>query len=290
MQNSMKKRNIPFGYCYENGMVSIHTAEAKTLKRIFEWYISGKSLLKIAEKLNEEQVEYMSGVIGWNKARLMRMIEDKRYLGNETCPALITADIYDKLQKLKCGRSTQNHTDRTADIFKLNLPILCPNCGCEMQRRHDSRRKVTEQWICGNKGCKTAIRLSDESLLQGITDTLNTAISHPEQIASEEKHNEPSNDVRRLNAEITHTLETYRFPKDSLRNKMMECVSLKYADIDNEKYISKRLKADFEKSNPLSAFSADLCRRTVKSILLGTDGTVGLTLLNNQKIQKEQTV
>lgn len=133
------------------------------------------------------------------------------------------------------------------------------------------------------------IVLSDESLLQGITDTLNTAISHPDMIVTADKNSEPSNDVRRMNTEIAHTLETYSFPKDSLRKKMMECVSLKYADIDNEKYISKRLKADLEKSSPLLSYSADLCRRTVKSVILGTDGTVNLTLLNNQKIRKEQT-
>ena len=52
---------------------------------------------------------------------------------------------------------------------------------------------------------------------------------------------------------------------------------------------SKRLKADLEKSSPLLSYSADLCRRTVKSVILGTDGTVNLTLLNNQKIRKEQT-
>lgn len=285
----MKKRNIPFGYCYENGAVSIHDKEAEILKRIFEWYISGLSLLKIAEKLNKEQTEYMPGVYGWNKARLMRIIEDKRYIGNEICPALITSDTYEELQKLKCRRSTQNHTDRTADIFKLNLPVLCPNCGCEMHRRHDPRCKITERWICEDKKCKTTIVRSDESLLQGIAETLNTVISHPDMIVTAEKHNEPSNDIRRLNIEIAHTLETYNFPKDSLRKKMMECISLKYADIDNEKYISKRLKADFEKSSPLSSYSADLCRRTVKSVVLGADGTVGLTLLNNQKIRKEQT-
>lgn len=285
----MKNRNIPFGYCYDNGAISIHAKEAEILKRIFEWYIDGLSLLKIAEKLNGEQTEYMPGVIGWNKARLMRMIEDKRYLGSECYPSLVTADTYEELQKLKCGRSTQSQTDRTADIFKLNLPVVCPNCGCEMHRRHDHRYKVTERWICENKECKTMIVLSDENLLQGITDTLNTAISHPDMIVTADKNSEPSNDIRRMNTEIAHTLETYSFPKDGLRKKMMECVSLKYANIDNEKYISKRLKADLEKSSPLLSYSADLCRRTVKSVLLGTDGTVDLTLMNNQKIRKGQT-
>ena len=284
----MKNRNIPFGYCYKNGVVCVHTAEAKILSQIFEWYISDLSLLKKKKKLNEEQVEYVSGISGWNKARLMRIIEDKRYLGSDGYPSLITADTYEKMQNLKCSRNTQKNTDRTADIFKLNLPVICSNCGCEMQRRHDPRYRITERWICVNKECKTAISLSDENLLKNITDTLNTVISHPNIIVIAEKHNEPNNDVSRLNAEIAYMLETYNFSKDNLLKKMIRCISLKYAQIDSEKYIAKRLKTDFEKSSPLSAFSADLCRRTVKSVLLGTDGTVGLILLNNQKIRKEQ--
>ena len=126
----MKNRNIPFGYCYKNGVVCIHTAEAKILSRIFEWYISELSLLQIAKKLNEEQVEYVSGISGWNKARLMRIIEDKRYLGSDGYPSLITTHTYEKMQNLKCSRNTQKNTDRTADIFKLNLPVICSNCGC----------------------------------------------------------------------------------------------------------------------------------------------------------------
>lgn len=284
----MKNRNIPFGYCYKNGAVCVNKSEAEILSQIFECYIGGMSLLKIAEKLNGEKVEYMPGVIGWNKARLMRIIEDKRYIGNDSYPAVITAEIHEELKNLKCKRNTQKDTDRTADIFNLNLPVLCPNCGCEMQRRHDTRCRVSERWTCRNDECKTLIIIADDSLLQEITDSLKTAVEHPDIIVITESDQEPSNDVRRLNVEIAHTLETYSFQKENLRKKMMECVSLKYAEIPSEKYISIRLKADFEKSSPLSAFPTDLFRRTVKSVHLGTDGTVELTLMNNQKIGKEQ--
>ena len=84
----MKHRNIPFGYHYENGIPAIQPAEAGTVKQIFDSYIQGQSLLNIAKKLNDEKAEYIPGVYGWNKARLMRIIDDSRYLGNDLYPAI----------------------------------------------------------------------------------------------------------------------------------------------------------------------------------------------------------
>lgn len=282
----MKNRNIPYGYCYKNGAVIIHPSEAQILRKIFREYLKGLSLLKIAEQLNTEKAEYMPGVINWNKARLMRIIEDKRYLGTDTYPAIIEAETYSKLQKLKAQKNTQKAIDRTADIFQLDVPVICPNCGCKMHRRHDSRCKVAQRWICQNAECKTLIEITDNDLLQSITDALNAIIGNPDIIKTEKVENIPPDDVRRLNYEISHTLETYSFNKDELRKKMSECVSLKYIGIDSDAYVAKRMKADFEKSSPLSAFSADFCYRTVKSVRLNTDGTVRLTLINGQEIGK----
>ena len=77
----MKMRNIPFGYRMENGKIIFHPTESQAVKDIFSDYLGGQSLLKIAQSLNERQVEYLPGTTGWNKARLKRIIEDKRYIG-----------------------------------------------------------------------------------------------------------------------------------------------------------------------------------------------------------------
>lgn len=283
----MKNRNIPYGYCYKNGTVIIQPSESQILREIFQEYLQGHSLLKIAEQLNIKKVEYMPSVIGWNKARIMRIIEDKRYLGTDVFPAIIDAETYEKMQRLKSGKNTQKEIDRSADIFQLNVPVICPNCGCEMHRRNDCRRKVAQRWICRNEECKTTIEITDNDLLQCITEALNIAINHPNIIKIEGDESTPSDNVSRLNYEIGHILETYSFNKDELRKKMSECVSLKYKEIDSNAYIAKRMKADFEKSSPLSTFSADFCYHTVKSIRLNADGKVSLTLINDQEIGKE---
>ena len=112
----MKKRNISFGYQFENGKIIRHPAESRIVSNIFEDYLQGGSLLQIAKKLNGCGAEYMPGVTGWNKARLKRIVEDVRYLGDETYPPIIDTDTFGKAQKIKAERNTQKDIDRCSKV------------------------------------------------------------------------------------------------------------------------------------------------------------------------------
>ena len=286
----MKIRNIPYGYQYKNGSIATQAEETKTVKRIFTEYLNGLSLLNTAEQLNNEHIEYMPGVCGWNKSRIKRIIEGERYLGTNGYPPIIDEDTHKTLKLIKSEKNAQKSTDRKADIFNLGVPILCPKCGSKMCRRHDSNRKCQDWWLCQNNNCKNIISISDNDLIYGITECLNTVISNSytiEMVTDIDK--EPSLDVRRLENEIGRTLDSQSFDKNSLRKKMLECVSLKYKDIDSQKYTSKRLKADFANASPLINFSMDLFNRTVKAIKFSTDGEVNIVLINGQQIGKEQS-
>ena len=286
----MKIRNIPYGYQYKNGSIAIHEKETETVKRIFTEYLNGLSLLKIAEQLNNEQIEYMPGVCGWNKSRIKRIIEDERYLGTNGYPPIIDEDMHKTLMRIKSEKNTQKGTNRKEDIFNLGVPILCPKCGSKMCRRHDSNRKCQDWWLCQNDNCKKTISISDSDLIYGIIGCLNTVISNNDIIKTvTDVDKEPSLDVRRLENEISRVLDSHSFDKNILRKKMLERVSLKYKDIDSQKYTSKRLKADFANASPLSRFSMDLFNRTVKAITFSDDGAVSIILINDQQIGKEQS-
>ena len=135
----MKNRTLPYGYQCCNGITVPQPQESEIVKRICESYLNGQSLLTIATWLNEEQIEYMPGVIGWNKARLKRIIEDERYLGKEPYPAILAEETYTAMQQIKEKRNTQKDTDRKTDIFQIAVPVKCPNCGKRLIRRHDTK-------------------------------------------------------------------------------------------------------------------------------------------------------
>ena len=279
----MKNRTLPYGYQCDNGIIVLHPQESEIVKRICKAYLDGQSLLTIATWLNEEQIEYMPGVIGWNKARLKRIIEDERYLGKELYPAILDEYSHTAMQRIKEKRNTQKDIDRTTDIFQIAVPVKCPICGKRMLRRHDSRCKVQQRWICGNKDCRTLIEITDTDLLGAINGILaGIAPDHIRQTNPTET--EPSVEVKRLNNEIARMLQSAEIDKDALRKKMMECISQKYKDLDTATHTARKLQSEFERS---AEDSAERINRTVSEIILYTDLTVGIILLNGQLIRKE---
>ncbi|WP_322174946.1 hypothetical protein [Acutalibacter caecimuris] len=162
-------------------------------------------------------------------------------------------------------------------------------CGSEMSRKHDSRfKKCPQKWICSNPECHTTIHKADSDLLNDITVLLNRVIVNPELVQSPAgPAHEPSVQVRKTENEIARMLDTLDYDKNALRKKMIECVSLKYADIDSAPYTAHRLKATLADAEPLSAFSLPLFKRTVKEIRLNKDGTVSIKLMNDQLVGKD---
>lgn len=282
----MKNRTVPYGYRYENGIIVLHPQESKIVKRICKAYLDGQSLLAIATWLNGEQIEYMPEVIGWNKARLKRIIEDERYLGKESYPAILDEETYTAMQRIKEQRNTQKDIDRKTDIFQIAVPVKCPICGRRMLRRHDSRYKVQQRWLCENDECKTLIKIADSDLIKAINSIL--AGITPERIqAIGTSESEPSVAVRRVNNEIARLFDTTEMDKESLRKKLLEGISKRYEDIVNTPYATRKIQAELVGDN--STEGVQRINKTISEIILYTDLTVGIILLNGQFIRKEQT-
>ena len=283
----MKNRNILYGYGYFDGKIDIHPQESEIVKEVYKAYLNGKSLLIIMNMLNERQIEYMPGVVNWNKARVMRILDDKRYLGDEKYPALIDQETYDAAQALKENKCDQKNVDRRADIFQLSTPVRCPTCNGVMRRKYDKRRTTQSRWVCRNPECKTSIRITDEGLFTAIMELLNGVIANPERInISTEKENEPSLERRRLNSEITRLFDSLQIDRELVRKKMMEYASLRYSEIGNDVSTAIRLKDIFIQTSPMETFSLEFVERTVDEIRLATDGTVSIVLENKQEIRK----
>jgi hypothetical protein len=84
----MGNRKQPFGYKMALGEVVIHAEEAKVVQQIFNQYLMGESLQKLADILQEQGVTYGEGR-SWNKNTIARILEDNRYAGEKGYPKLI---------------------------------------------------------------------------------------------------------------------------------------------------------------------------------------------------------
>lgn len=284
----MKNRNIPFGYRFEDGKIVVNPDEQNTLQRICSEYLDGRSLLQIANGLESDKVEFAPGIITWNKARIMRIVDDDRYLGNATYPQVIDEATVERLRSRKASRNTQTSTDRKSGIYLLKVPVVCPACGKPMHRLQDTRCKCTQKWACNQ--CHIQIKKEDTGLMEDIADLLNGLIRNPEIIRSAQPtQEEPSIELRRLDNEVARVLEGYDFDKDALREKLYQRASLGYLQIGDEAYVEHKLKNTLERHNILDGFDSELTNKTVKLIRLAENGSVSIILINDQEIRKEQT-
>lgn len=284
----MKNRRFPYGYKMVNGCIQPCKDELKILNRIFSDYIEGKNLKNIAESLIEQKVEYLPGEHGWNKNRIKRIIEDERYLGNDTYQKLISKETYRQANVIKTERRTTTdyiiHSDNKPFVYT----VQCAECGCKMQHRTDRNKKLSETWYCQNSDCKATVTMNVSDMQNEVTMLLNQAISNP-QLAERANHTQPefSMNIRKAENEIGRMLEQLDFDKEVLKNLIFECAAKKYDEDKSARHITDRLKADFENSSPLSEFQVEFFLRTVSHILLSSYGSVHIRLKNNNIIRKE---
>lgn len=283
----MKKRSIPFGYQYQDGKLTVHPKEAEALKQICSMYLSGYSLLDLSEFLNEKGIEYMPGITGWNKSRLIRIMLDERYKGDARYPRLLEDDTIRRIHLQKEEKNKQKGVDRSADIFQLKVPVICPMCKSAMFRRNDYRCITMQRWTCRNRSCRQLIKIADSDLLSQITNLLNQVIQDtsilrkPPELTIQE-----NNQRKKLRNNIEEALLTGGCDKDTLRKMIMEYASASYNAINSDSYALHQTKQYFELASPLLAYSNEFVSQTVDTIMLNPDATVSLIMRNAQIITK----
>ena len=272
----MKNRTIPYGYAFENGKTIIHEGESGIVSEIFRNYVAGKPLSGIASELNARRVEYIPGVIGSDKARLKRILDDRRYIGEKGFPQIIGSDDFEKAQSVKSERARSVNTRKEDAGYQIKLPVLCPHCHEKMQRKCNNRLRKKIKWKCGNGH---TVYLDDESMLTKITDDLRK-VADDDDILKGAERNETQGILRE---------QEYSCPaddkKDSAKEYLLAAAARKYGLIDDEDCKTQRLKDMFADADISESFPEELFEKSTDAIVLEEDGSVGIVLMNGQVIR-----
>jgi len=284
----VKNRNIPYGYSYENGGIVVNSQESSIVLEIFHSYISGKSFGYLSKLLSERKIEFTDGVVEWNKARIKRIVEDERYLGEKGFPQLISMEIYTKIKSLQEEKNTKKDINPKADIYQLDIPVRCPKCNGVMFRKYERLCKRKERWQCKTEGCGTTIFKKDDELLDAIIELLKMIKNATIIIQIQEQPQQAESvELRTLKNEIVQRLDKIDVDGKKVRGLMIEYASRKYAELSSNKSVTQRLRDVFKETTIDEQFPLELLNSTVKEIVFDEDGSIGIVLINNQKIKKE---
>ena len=101
-----KNRTISFGYCMKNGEITTEPKEVYAVVTIFDEYLKGKSLSEIAKLMETEKIRYNADSDKWNKNMVNRIIENEKYLGNDTYPQIIAENIFKQDNEKRVRKAT----------------------------------------------------------------------------------------------------------------------------------------------------------------------------------------
>ncbi len=274
----MRNRSIPFGYYYQNGVLAVHPQEGQTVQDVFAAYLSGEPLSKIAAHLTAKLVEYLPGYWKWDKARVKRLLDNAKYIGNGEYPPIIKEkDFQMSHQKKESANTNRQIADEDIKLFK-GL-THCHHCGAPMVRRRDSRFQNPVTWKC--PACDYFLPLPDEEFKRRVFRLQKKLVDKP-LLAEKEEDEIPvtSMEARRLTNEIFRKLDSGDFSEDELVNLALQCAAKNYEAISSARHITDRLTATLLHAGPLSAFDRELFQRTVLEIHLTRKGEILLKLQN----------
>lgn len=114
-----------YGYDHdENGELIINFQQAKVVRKIFNWYLDGKSVIGIVKELEKENIKSPTGKNKWPKRSIETMLGNEKYTGSvklldsvdkenyyllkDNHETIITEEVFDKVQKEKSSRSNLN--------------------------------------------------------------------------------------------------------------------------------------------------------------------------------------
>lgn len=282
----MSNRYIPYGYKFESGQPVPHPVESEIVREIFERYCAGDSLKVIAEGLTSRRVEYSPGKASWDKARIKRILENARYIGESDYPAIIEKEQF-VAANLKKETTNTNKLVIDEDIKLFKEMTVCTKCGRKIIRRTDSRFAEPISWKCTE--CGYVVRMSDETFKTQVIALMNMLITTPQMVPETEQPTEVySIESKRLVNEFHRAMDSKQSSEDELIKLVMQIGAANYQAMDSRRAITARLAADFGKAELQNTFQRPLFQRTVRRIQLSPDGTLSLEL-QNRRIVPERT-
>lgn len=130
-------RNAPFGYKVEDHRLVLDELTAPVAHEVFERFAAGEKQAAIMNDLNARGIPNSVGN-KWNKVNMSIMLQSPIYKGVYTlstlegeveCPAIVTPELWDKVQKEKQAAINKARAGRSDYDYILTGKAVCGECG-----------------------------------------------------------------------------------------------------------------------------------------------------------------
>lgn len=275
-------RTISYGYEIRNGVVAVQPDEASIVAEIFSLYVSGKTLQNISDTLVQRSIPFYMGEVRWNKNSVKRIIDNAKYIGDETYPQIIAEDVFREAHKLKdCKGGAATPLSLILEYFK--DICVCGKCGTRYKRINTWGSR--EKWMCAD-GCKTLLFVTDELLETAVLNTTNKVIQNPDLLdVTPKSQYSPSKDVVREENELIRLLEQPKISFTAAAKSILNCAALRFECCEFDRgEVTQALKEEFADMTPFDALDLQFVKRYIRRIKVYPDGKLTVVFYNRSEI------
>ena len=287
-----KTRYIPYGYTVQNGTTVVEHSEAEVIRRIFESYINGNSLKDIADELTRLKVPYTEKTSVWDKARIARIIENAKYIGDREYAPIIDEEIYESAVQCKIARKTNQMRSDSETIRFLRDRVKCGECGYPMTRTLQSSCKIKERWTCTNPECGCRVRISDSVLIEKVTMLINRIIENSALLETGKEHRKKDTPpcIQHMTEEIMAEAASPTGSEQLILDRIIEIAKERYRNSNIEKELALRIaKRQTEYMKAQNDFNRDYFQSLISYVTIGSDGTVGVRTKADTTVKEDIT-
>lgn len=214
----------------------------------------------------------------WDKARISRILENAKYIGNEEFETIIDEDIYEEASAVKSARRWNQAAQESEGIRQIRDHVRCGQCGAPMLRHINSNREIRESWTCSNADCGIRVRVSDGELLRKITLLMNRVIANADLMLPHPKVKpRDSAVVLNLQQQISDEMEQERPSEERIVGLLCEIASQLYKETNAKMQITAQIaRKRVSLMKPQDAFNAAYFSELIDTVSLHMGGGVVL--------------
>ena len=174
------------GYGCVDGEIVIVPGQAEVVRKIFDLYLQGLSLVQIKSCLESQGIKTVTGKEIWDSKTIQRMLKNEKYKGDtmlqktfaedfmtgkkrkndgqrnkyyvkDSHPAIVSAEVFDKVQEEMAKRSrlvvqddgiVETSGSKYNGKYLLGNLLVCGDCGASYRRRTEKGKVV---WRCATR-------------------------------------------------------------------------------------------------------------------------------------------
>ncbi len=311
-----------YGYAFSRGNFTVIPEEATIVKEIFELYLQGNGVERIAQILTKRGYKTVHGSTVWSRKTVLGMLKNEKYTGNSLLQksinnlkvkkmnrgelpqyyiensheAIISQEVFDEVQCLMREKVLQFHpsgVDNSTNRYPLSGKIKCGICGATYKRKVCAKGTTYEtvKWSCGIKDQKgkafcASHEIKDTVIEQSLIESYNECLDSRYAYSGAETEYQRLKELLATEQELKSLHAKGYISDEQYRTeneKILNEIKCREATIQALQE-KKMIDRRFEKSAVFTKNMADFLIRAIVK-----DWTVTFEFMNGIKITKSYT-